>query len=145
MLKISKLAFASVSLLSLTTPALAQTAPAKDAGDTSVGSGDIIVSARRREERLQDVPKVVNAVTSEDLRKNNVEKFEDVSTIVPGLNLQDSHNGLVQNASLRGASFDVDSGLQSATIQFYLNDANTQANQVFTSLFDIGQIEVLRG
>jgi iron complex outermembrane receptor protein len=140
MIKIKTLVFASVSLMSLATPALAQSTPANDAGTT-----DIIVSARRREERLQDVPKVVNAVTSEDLRKNNIEKFEDVQNIVPGLNLQDAHNGLVQNASLRGASADVDSGLPSPTIQFYLNDANVQQNFIFTSMYDIGQIEVLRG
>lgn len=140
-----KFAYAGVSLLAMASvPAFAEEqAPA--AGASSGNMGDIVVMARRREERLQDVPKVVNAVSSDDLRKNNIQKFEDVQGIVPGLNLQDSNNGLVQNASLRGASFDVDSGLQSPTIQFYLNDANIQVGYIFQSMYDIGQIEVLRG
>ncbi len=138
-----KLALAGVSLLSLSAPALAD-APATVA-QASTDSGDIIVSARRREERLQDVPKVVNAVTSDDLRKNNIQKFEDIATIVPGVVLQNAGNGLEQNASMRGVSFDIGAGLPSPTVQFYLNDANTEPNWVFESMYDIGQIEVLRG
>lgn len=137
---------ASASLVALAAPAGAQTAPAAAPETAAVDqSNDIVVSARRREERLLDVPKTVNAVTSDDLRKNEIQKFEDIAAIVPGITLQNSGNGLVQNATIRGVSFDVDSGLPNPTVQFYLNDANIQPNWVFQSLYDIGQIEVLRG
>lgn len=46
---------------------------------------EIIVSARRREESVQDVPLVVNAVSAGALAKNNVREFKDVATLVPGL------------------------------------------------------------
>jgi iron complex outermembrane receptor protein len=137
------LALASVSLISIAAPAFAaDTAPATT--DTAASSGDIIVSARRKEERLQDVPKVVNAVSADDLRKNNVQKLEDVASIVPGVSLQNAGNGETQNATMRGANFDVVSGLN-PTVQFYLNDANIHQNFVFQSMYDVGSIEVLRG
>src|SRR3546814_19771423 len=41
-------------------------------------------------------------------------------------------------------SFQVESG-SSPTVEFYLNDAPIQSNSLFNSMFDVGQIEVLRG
>ncbi len=56
------LAFVGVSLVALSSPALAQnagSAPSPDAANTAsiTNPADIVVEARRREERLQDVPK----------------------------------------------------------------------------------------
>ncbi len=140
-----KLAFASVSLIVLSSPALAQNAAPAPVPAVDASGNEIIVSARRRDERLQDVPKTVDAVNADALRKNNIQRFDEISSIVPGINLQQSGNGLVQNATMRGVSFDVDSGLPAPTVQFYLNDANIQSNWVFQSMYDLGQIEVLRG
>ncbi|HEX8055299.1 MAG TPA: hypothetical protein VF481_01450, partial [Novosphingobium sp.] len=62
MKRISFFALASVSLLSLAAPAMAQEA-AKDGDENVADSGDIVVQARRRDESSQEVPLVVNAVT----------------------------------------------------------------------------------
>ena len=70
------LAYAAVSLLAISTPAFAQDVPADDA--ESAESGEIIVSARRREESLQDVPLVVNAVTAETIEKLNLQDAKDL-------------------------------------------------------------------
>ena len=92
MVSIRTLAFCGVSLLSLTTPAYAQNSSA--ANDTTGVSGDIIVTARRRDEALQDVPLVVNAVTSQTLDKLNSRDLRDVSSVVPGLSLTTHANGV---------------------------------------------------
>lgn len=144
MRSIRLIALASVSFLPLAAPVTAQTTPSANA-TTATAPGDIIVTARRRDERLQDVPKKVDAISADLLRNNNIQKFEDVASIVPGVNLQNSGNGLVQTASMRGATFDVDSALPAPTVQFYLNDANIGPNTVFQSMYDVGQIEFLRG
>src|SRR3546814_10786012 len=52
--------------------------------------------------------------------------------------------GYTTAATIRGASFQVESG-SSPTVEFYLNDAPIQSNSLFNSMFDVGQIEVLRG
>ena len=142
-------AFVGVSLIALAAPALVQSAAAQStSGQTAVSAdnpADIVVQARRREERLQDVPKVVTAVTADDLRKNNIQKFEDIQTLAAGVNLQNSGDGLVQKTTIRGTNFDVDSGLQSPTVQFYLNDANIQSSYIYEAMYDISQVEVLKG
>ena len=110
-------ALRGVSLLALMAPlapvsALAQTAPAA-AEDTSTTSlTEIIVTARRRDESVQDVPQVVNAVTSEALQKQNIRNFTEVQTLVPGLTLGTNANGIGGNAQVRGVNFDINaSGL----------------------------------
>ena len=143
-MKIRNLAFASVSLLSLTTPAFAQDQTAQGSGD-SVGSGEIIVTARRKEESAQDVPLVVNALPAATLDKLNIRDFKDVATLVPGLTLTPAVDGLAPSATIRGVNYDVNSAGNNGTIQFYLNDAAIGGGALFQSMYDIGQIEVLRG
>jgi iron complex outermembrane receptor protein len=135
-------ALATVSVLSLATPAMAQQA---DNTDEDSATGPIIVEARRKDEDIQDVPLVVQAVTSQELQKLNIRDFQDVQKLVPGLSLGQSSNGIGAQASLRGIAFDVNASGNNGTIEFYQNDAPLSAGILFQGLFDVGQIEVLRG
>ena len=140
------LAFASVSLLSLASaPAFAQGAEPGNDSSLGEGGGDIVVTARRRDESAQDVPLVVNAVTSESLSKLNIRDFRDVETVVPGLQLTPAPNGSQSSASLRGLNNDVTAAGFNGTVQFYLNDAPISVSTLLTAMYDVGQIEVLRG
>ena len=136
---IGKLALASVSILSLATPAMAQNA------EEGVGANDIIVQARRKDESVQDVPLVVQAVTAQELTKLNIRDFKDVQNLVPGLSLAQSANGIGTQSTLRGVAFDVNASGNNGTIEFYMNDAPLSSSILFQSMFDVGQIEVLRG
>lgn len=138
-------ALASASFLSLASPAFAQDTAAKDTDEASIGSEDIVVSARRREESAQDVPLVVNAVTAETLDKLNIREFKDVAALVPGLQLGTSQNGIGAQATLRGVAYDVNASGNNGTIEFYLNESHLSAGQLFLSMYDVSQIEVLRG
>ncbi len=137
---IGKIALAGVSILSLTTPALAQ-----EAEEASIGANDIIVQARRKDESVQDVPLVVQAVTAQELTKLNIRDFKDVQNLVPGLSLAQSANGIGTQSTLRGVAFDVNASGNNGTIEFYMNDAPLSSSILFQSMFDVGQIEVLRG
>jgi iron complex outermembrane receptor protein len=141
-------ALASVSLLAMSTGAFAQTsrpaaAPVAAAAEEST-LGEIVVTARRKSESLQEVPQVVDVVSTDTLQKLNIQRFQDISAVVPGLTLTSATNGYQTGASMRGVSFDVVSG-GGPTVAFYLNDVPVESNFLFQSLFDIGQIEVLRG
>jgi iron complex outermembrane receptor protein len=144
MISLRSIAFAGVSLLTLATPAFAQdvTTTSEDAANAS---GDIIVTARRREESLQEVPLVVNAVTNRTLEKLNIRDLREVTSVVPGLSLVTNANGVGSIATLRGINFDVNSSGNNGTVEFYLNDEPVSSGVVLQSMFDIGQIEVLRG
>ena len=145
MLTIRNLAFAGASMLALSTPAFAQDSAAKDSEDNAYGSNDIIVEARRKDESAQDVPLVVNAVTSEAVAKLNLRDFKDIATVVPGLSMANNANGIGTTSSVRGVNYDVNASGNNGTIEYYLNDAPVSAAILFTQMFDIGQIEVLRG
>src|ERR1700712_2512991 len=132
----------------LAAPAFAQDAtPSSNDGQTSAGAefgSEILVTARRREESVQDVPQVVNVVTADTIGKLNIQRFEEVQSLVPGLTLQSTKSGFTAEASVRGVSYD---SLTSAnpTVEFYVNDALIVPQMLFQSLYDIGQLEVLRG
>jgi iron complex outermembrane receptor protein len=145
MQKLTTIALASVSLLSLATPAFAQEAAKTTSADNAAASGDIIVTARRKEESAQDVPLVVNAVTAQSLEKLNIRDFKDVQTLVPGLLLQPAVDGVAPVVTLRGVNVDVNNSGSNTTVQFYLNDAVISAGFLLQTMFDVQQIEVLRG
>jgi iron complex outermembrane receptor protein len=90
------------------------------------------------------VPQVVNAVTADTLQKLNIRNFQDIASVVPGLSLQTNNTGSTSAASMRGITFNAVTNAQ-ASVAFYLNDASVQSVILFTSLFDVGQVEVLRG
>ncbi|CAN7376559.1 TonB-dependent receptor [Phenylobacterium sp. LjRoot219] len=145
----NRVAFATASLLTLAAatavhaaqpaPAEATAAPAED-----VTLGEIVVTARRRSESLQQVPQSVTAVTADTLAKLNLKNFDDVSAVTPGLTLSTGNNGYATAASTRGVSFQQETSA-SPTVAFYLNDAPVETPVLFQSMFDVGQVEVLRG
>lgn len=143
-----KLALASASVLSLATPAIAQEAAPGASEQLLATTGaidEIVVTARRRDESQQDVPLAMQAVTAQELTKLNVREFRDVQTLVPGLTLAQDTNGIGNRAMLRGIAYDVNASGNNGTIEFYFNEAPISAGLLFQSMFDIGQIEVLRG
>ena len=105
----------------------------------------IIVQARRRDEDVQDVPAVIDAVTAEEVTKLNLRDSKEVSTLVPGLQLSTESNGVGGSAKLRGVNFDVNASGFNSTVEFYMNDASITAGPIIQQMFDIGQIEVQRG
>lgn len=141
-----KFALVGVSLISLSAPAFAAQ-PAPEANETTAASEDqpIIVEARRRDENQQDVPLVVNVVTAATLDKLNLRSATDITAVVPGLSLTVNANGIGSSSSMRGINHDVNVSGENGTIQYYFADAPVPSNFALQSLYDIGQIEVLRG
>jgi len=134
------MAGASVGAVAIALPAPAQQQTAAKAGDDSTV---VVVTASKRKENLQTVPMSVDAVTADTLQKNNVQEFQDVAKLSPGLQLNAS-DGRGQNVSLRGVTFDPDTGA-SPTVQVYWNETPISTSDAFRALFDVQQIEVLKG
>lgn len=125
-------------------PALAQTAPAASAAATeNIQIEEVVVTATKRSENIQNVPSTVTAVTGETLQKLNILSFQDVQKLTPGLVL-DNGGGRAQKISLRGISFDPDTAASPA-VQVYWNETPINASTAFRAMYDVGQVEVLRG
>jgi len=127
------------SLLAMASTAQAQSA----ASEETVSSNDIIVTATREATRLQDVPMSVNVATGEDLEKFKIFDVKDVSQLAPGLELTNT-TGRNNTTTLRGITFDPDQGTGPA-VRVYLNEIPVDAQTAYTAIYDIQQIEVLRG
>lgn len=102
-------------------------------------ASEIIVTARRKEESLQDVPQAVSVVTSETLQKYNLLQVSEIGKVVSGLQIQGD------NISMRGITFIQISNTPTQTVTTYLNDVAVPGQQFNSAIFDLGQIEILRG
>jgi iron complex outermembrane receptor protein len=71
------------------TSVLAGTASAQSApqSDSASQVDDVVVTARKREERLQDVPIAVTATSGETLEREQINLVKDVAALTPGLNI----------------------------------------------------------
>ena len=118
---------------------------------SSAAPAEIIVTAQKRSERLQDVPASVSVVTAVDLTKQGVARFQDYASRIPGLSLTSARTGNTQ-ITLRGIT--TGSSQPGSTTGFYVDEAPVGSVNAYTGgngitpdldPSDIGQIEVLKG
>lgn len=102
---------------------------------------EVVVTARRQAENLQDVPQTVVPLSAKALQDLDIRKLPDIENVVPGLKLA---GGSGAQVAMRGIAFNnYTSG--DSTIAFYLNDAPFGPVILLQGMFDVGQVEVLRG
>ena len=142
--------FAGTASLALATPALAQSEQ-ETVNDPEVAEEDnsdvIIVTARRREERLIDVPVAVSAVSGEELAKRGAVDITDVAQSVPNVTLEASRaTNSTLSAFIRGiGQQDPVSGFEQG-VGIYLDDVYLNRPQAAVlDIYDVERIEVLRG
>lgn len=140
-MKFKKISRAAVLCCGISAVALPTMAAAAD--EVESDSHEIVVTATRKEEKLRDVAMSVTVATGEQLQKLRIFDAKDVAQLAPGLEMTNS-TGRNNTTTLRGITFDPDQGTGPA-VQVYFNEVPMDAQTVYTALYDIGQIEVLRG
>jgi iron complex outermembrane recepter protein len=126
-------------------PAFAQdTRPAANAAD-SEAQGDIVVTARKREEALQDVPISITALSSDALSASNVNTVEDVQRVAPGVSISGSAGPSGTLISMRGISNRETVGFAQTTAIYIDGVYLPRPDSAFFALDDVERIEVLRG
>ncbi len=139
---------ASPLALVVTTPGFAQTAsPAPNASTAPAANsgavGDIVVTAQRREERLQNVPIAITALDSNQLQKSDTTNITRLTNFVPGLSFGQS--GQDVKPGIRGTRTAPDGG-GDVVIGFYVDDVfQTLAVQASQPFVDVQRVEVARG
>lgn len=105
---------------------------------------DIIVTAERRETKLQETPVAVTVVSGEQLASKQINSVMDIGAALPGVQIG-AAVGQVRIA-IRGVSFtDLRAGAE-GRIAFYTDGVyNGQPSAQFGSFFDVDRVEVLRG
>jgi iron complex outermembrane recepter protein len=127
-------------------PALAQdAAPASE----SAGSGDfadIVVTAQKREQNLQDVPAAVSVVSGAQFEQRGGVNIQSLQQLVPSLNFKDSATSLDSTLFLRGVGTINFSIAAEPSVGFVVDGVTfARAGEAFGDLYDVERIEVLRG
>ena len=141
-LAVSAIGLAAAMVGAGVSPAHAQTASGAEPTD-----GDIVVTAQRREERLQDVPISISAIGSEELAARGVSDLSALGATVPGLSISGSGGSNGTNLlSIRGISGQpLPIGASQATAIYLDGVYLPRPDAGFFALDDVERIEVLRG
>jgi iron complex outermembrane receptor protein len=116
-------------------PALAQ------ASDSEEGIPEIVVSAQRRTERLQDVPVSVTALGADALRSRNVNDLSQIALAAPSLQVGADNTFAVRGVGTQAFATTIDSSVATS-----LDDVNLGRPFLAQGLFnDVERVEVLNG
>lgn len=116
--------------------------PAAEATPGFAGD-DIVVTAQRREERLQDVPLSISAVSGETLRNAAVTNVERIEQLVPGIRLGRSGSDL--RPAIRGTYTENVGANGDPRIGIYIDDIYQSRTSQVPPIVDLDRVEVQKG
>ena len=130
--------------------ALAQETPSSQPQSATFDDNEIVVTAQKREQNLQDVPISISVVSGEELQQQGAASLTDYAGYVPGMQVSTTGTPGQTTITLRGVA----PLTASQTVGIYLDDAPVGSSAIYNrggqfSLdllpYDIERVEVLRG
>ncbi|MCC2975173.1 TonB-dependent receptor [Sphingomonas sp. PL-96] len=143
----SGVATAAVAI-ALAAPAAAQEVAAGSApvAAQEQRGAEIVVTAQKREERLQDVPVAVSVVSGDLIAQQGGINLESAQYLVPTLNFRKAGTSINQSLFLRGVGTSTFSIAGEPSVSTVVDGVvYSRAGEAFSDLVDIERIEVLRG
>jgi iron complex outermembrane receptor protein len=131
------------------TDAVATSAPADAAatGDSQTGVGDIVVTARYRQESAQKVPIGITSVSGDQIGQQGAFNLKQIVQQFPSLNIQ-GYSGRNQTITIRGLGTNAggtNDGLEQGVGLYVDGVYRPRTGSVITDLVDIENIQLLRG
>ena len=107
---------------------------------------EVVVTAQKREQNLQDVGISISAFTAENLRAMNVQQSSEIARLTPGVHIAGSNGGQTTNFTIRGVTQSDFAGGIEGPNAVYVDDTYVASlqGQLF-GLFDLERVEVLKG
>lgn len=129
------IAISAAVLASTTTPALAEGA-----------LEEVVVTAQKRTQNLQDVPVAVTAFTGEMLRESGIRDMFELSAIAPSLTVDQTQTSSNTSFGIRGIFTSTQNfGLESSVGLYVDGVYRSRQGSMINNMVDIASIEVLRG
>src|SRR3569623_863767 len=125
----------------------AQAAPVPDTAAQTADAapdGDIVVTARQREESLKDVPIAITALTGAELHDRQVNAVKDIAAYTPGLSINSDSVGRAF-VSIRGIGTTLIDTVQPGVGIFIDGICRPNTSYLNSPIVDVARIEVLRG
>lgn len=111
---------------------------------TGAGIEEIIVTAQRREQNLQDVPISISAFTADTIEKNMFSDISDYMAKTPNASFISNGSRSRRQISIRGVTNFL-GFVGTSTTGFYVDDFSVAGSTINPPIMDIERIEVLRG
>ncbi|HRO02614.1 MAG TPA: TonB-dependent receptor, partial [Terricaulis sp.] len=148
----AQFSFAKGSLYSaVATATLALAAPTvswaqAEPGARAAGMDELVITARKREENLQEAPIAVTAIGAEQLRNEQITDLSQIAAQVPSFTFQ-SQNSMESEMFIRGVgSVRLNGATADPSIGTFLNEVYIGRRGAATPpIFDLARVEVLRG
>lgn len=140
------LASTSIVSLTLAVPAFAQdqdSAPA--ATDTADHAGEIIVTAQKRAENVQDVPVSITAFSRDSMVKANMDQVQDIGRMAPNFSMAKIVAATGVRLSVRGVGAVGNTATEPSVAAFLDGAYIPRAGSTLAAFLDIDGVEVLRG
>ena len=135
---------ASAAVVGAVAFGFAGVASAQDTGPTTVD--DIIVTAQKREQNLQDVPIVVTTLSQETLQDAGVHDIKDLQILTPGMTVTSTTSEASTTARIRGVGTVGDNPGLESSVGVVIDGVYRSRNSVgFGDLGEMQRIEVLKG
>lgn len=133
------------AVLAAQLPSLAHAQADQDTAASSIES--VVVTARRREESLQDVPVAISALTADQLQTQNVRTLEDMTAFAPNIKVNAGRaTSSTINAYIRGVGQNDPLWGFEPGVGIYIDDVYIARPQgALLDVYDVERIEVLRG
>ena len=142
----SRNALSPIALAVVAALAAAPAARAQETGTAAGGLEEIIVTAQKREQKLQEVPIAVSVVSGELLQSVTGLTVESLETLVPALNLRKTNTPLNQSLLMRGVGTITFAIAAQPSVAYVLDGVVLAAGgEAFGDLYDVERVEALRG
>ena len=107
---------------------------------------EVIVTAQKREQTIQDVPASVAAISAEMLEQTNTTNFTDLSKITSGVNINGGQDGFGAIIRIRGVGNNSFAPAIRPSVGIFIDDVPlVSIESAFNNLADIERIEILKG
>ena len=118
---------------------------AQQAGAASEATlAEIVVTAEKRSEKIQDVPVAVTVVTGQQLEDQHIYSIADLARTTPALEMVQAFGGPGGGGQIRGIGTNSFSPTAEGAVGIVVDDV-PQGNVNITNLFDLQRVEVLKG
>jgi iron complex outermembrane receptor protein len=124
--------------------ATAEAPPPPPGAEADVATGgDIIVTARRQDEKIQRVPISIAVIDSKALARGTLSDLKDVQFLAPSLTVSTNNTRNTDNLSLRGVGTTY--GTDQAVVAYFAEVPLPGGGGGAGNLFDLGNVQVLNG
>ncbi|WP_136162567.1 TonB-dependent receptor [Sphingomonas flavalba] len=144
--RLSLIASVGATALAAASPVHAQMEEAAGVS-SSIGGGDIVVTAQRKEENIQKVPVAITAFSGDAVEQMGFQRPVDVISQVPNMNFQGPFGDVgVPIVGIRGVQLYDYGDANESSVAMYIDDVYMGTISATTGqIFDVERVEVLRG